>query len=47
MYAQLRRRGNSVVMWTPNTKSEFDWLWKVYGDTIDGVMTDSPTKLQE
>ena len=47
MYAQIRRRGNQVILWTPNECSEFDYLWEYYGDSVDGVMTDKPTELKK
>ena len=45
MYAQLRRRGNLVILWVPNEVSEFGKIknnWRV-----NGFMTDYPTKLRK
>ena len=36
-----------VVVWVLNEEEEFDEAWDVYGDSIDGMMTDCPTKLKE
>ena len=47
LYPILKRRGNIVLLWTPNERSDFDTIRKLYGDNIDGVMTDRPTLLKE
>ena len=45
MYPQLRRRGNSVILWTPNEQTEFSKIKNTW--RVDGVMTDRPSKLRE
>lgn len=46
LYRHLRRRGVIVVVWVLNEIEDFEEA-KEYGNEIDGVMTDCPTKLRE
>ena len=47
LFPHLQRRGNSIVLWTANEKSEFNKIDAWYGDSIDGLMTDEPSTLAE
>ena len=41
----MRRRGNYVVLWVANEKSEFGKIKNTW--RVDGVLTDRPSKLRE
>lgn len=45
LHQHLRRRGVLVVVWVLNEEEEFREAWDLFGEEIDGVMTDCPTKL--
>ena len=46
LYKHLRNRGCIVVVWVLNEEEEFEEAL-LFGEDIDGVMTDCPTKLKE
>ena len=35
------------MLWTPNTKDDFDKLHSWFGDSLDGFVTDVPTLVKE
>jgi hypothetical protein len=46
MYRHLRKRGVLVVVWVLNSEEEFQEALS-YGEDLDGIMTDRPSKLRE
>lgn len=47
LYKHLRARGVLVLLWVANEEDEFWEAWDMFGDSIDGIMTDRPSKLRE
>jgi len=47
LFRHLRDRGNIVVVWVVNSEEEMQELNDLYGDSIDGFMTDYPSLLRE
>ncbi len=45
LYKHLRRRGVPVIVWVLNEEEEFQEALDIFGEQIDGMMTDCPTKL--
>ncbi len=47
LFRHMKQRGVPVILWVLNEEEEFMEAYEMYGDTVDGVMTDRPTKLIE
>lgn len=47
LFRHLRARGNLVCVWVVNTNEELRELHELYGDQVDGFMTDAPTVLKD
>ena len=47
LYRHLRARGVPVIVWVLNDEEEFQEALDLYGEDIDGMMTDCPSKLSE
>ncbi|TNV76939.1 hypothetical protein FGO68_gene11787 [Halteria grandinella] len=45
LFRHLRARGVPVVVWVLNEESDFEEALELFGEEIDGMMTDCPTKL--
>ena len=45
LYKHLRKRGVPVIVWVLNEEEEFQEAHDIFGEQIDGMMTDCPTKL--
>ena len=47
LFRHLRARGNWVVMWVVNGREEMEECYELFGEDLDGIMTDCPTELAE
>lgn len=47
LFRHLKARGVPVILWVLNEEEEYQEALEMYGDTVDGIMTDSPTRLIE
>ena len=47
LFRHLKARGVPVILWVLNEEEEYQEALEMYGDTVDGIMTDRPTRLIE
>lgn len=45
LYRHLKARGNATLIWVLNDDADFDEVQSNFGSSLDGIMTDYPTKL--
>lgn len=46
LFRHLKKRGVCTMMWVLNSEEEFLEVHNLYGDNLDGIMTDVPTELR-
>ena len=47
LFRHMKARGVPVILWVLNEEEEYQEALEMYGDTVDGIMTDRPTRLIE
>ena len=47
LFGHMKARGVPVILWVLNEDEEYLEALEMYGDTVDGIMTDRPTRLIE
>ncbi len=45
LFRHVKARGNATVIWTVNEDEDFHELKEEFGDSLDGIMTDRPSRL--
>ena len=45
LFEHLQRRGVKVVLWTVNSDVEYEQCLLTFGKSVDGIMTDRPSSL--
>ena len=43
IFPHVKRRGNLTIVYSCKENDEFDKVKDIYGDSIDGVITDNPS----
>ena len=45
LFRHVKARGNATVIWVANDEEDFNELKEQFGDSLDGIMTDYPSRL--